>query len=143
MVGSNVVMKVVSACRLHKTTVTGLVQALCLASLTKSLPEMKGFASRTPYDLRNFLPANTKKYPWLNLKEAMCNYVSVLDHDFNPDLVTKVRSQVSSPSSDESLSEPAMDTLWTVAARVREEIRARMESGVHNDLIGIMRSCPD
>lgn len=144
-IGSNVVTKVVRTCHLHKTTVTGLIQALCLVSLTGSLPGMEGFASRTPYDLRAFLPANTKEYPWLDPKEAMCNYVSVLDHEFDPELVTTIRSQVPARCTlaGGNLSVNAMYTVWSVAARVRREIQARLESGTHNDLIGIMKYCPD
>jgi hypothetical protein len=77
-----VVTRIVSACRQLNTTLTGLVQALCLVSVSATLQDARGFASRTPYDLRQILPSKTEAYPWLDPKEAMCNYVSVVDHEF-------------------------------------------------------------
>jgi hypothetical protein len=87
---SDILMKLVSACRLHHTTLTGLFQALCLVSLSTALQGAAGFASRTPYDLRNILPANTEQYPWLRPKESMCNYGSVIDHEFDPELISTI-----------------------------------------------------
>ncbi|KAI1159421.1 hypothetical protein F5B18DRAFT_636834 [Nemania serpens] len=48
---------------------TGLFHALVLVSLTPKLRDMKGFASRTPYNLRSILPSKTAKYPWIELKD--------------------------------------------------------------------------
>jgi hypothetical protein len=36
-----------------------------------------------------------------------------------------------------------MDVVWSISARVRQEIKARLESGTRNDLIGIMKLCVD
>ncbi|KAF2249681.1 hypothetical protein BU26DRAFT_563579 [Trematosphaeria pertusa] len=143
-VDTHLVMKLVGACRLHHTTLTGLVQALCLVSLSTALQDVSGFASRTPYDLRHILPSNTKQYPWLQPKESMCNYVSVVDHEFDPKLVDTIRSHMPAMSSDSKLlSADVMDVVWSVSARVRREIQARLDSGTRNDMIGIMKLCPD
>ncbi|ETS83652.1 hypothetical protein PFICI_05528 [Pestalotiopsis fici W106-1] len=143
-VSHEVATNLVRACRLHHTTVTGLVQALALVSLARSLGDMKGFASRTPYDLRHILPPNPPRYPWLQPKETMCNYVSVVDHEFDAKLVASIRSK-RPPRTDENASLPSeiMDTVWSVAARVRQEIRARLDSGLFNDSIGIMKFVSD
>ncbi|KAL7952217.1 hypothetical protein V8C34DRAFT_319235 [Trichoderma compactum] len=130
---NDTVKKVVEACRLHNTTLTSLIQALIL----------NGFASRTPYDLRHFLPSKTPEYPWLQLKESMCNYVSVVVHDFNTNLVARILSKLSSQTTHRGLSADLMDTVWSVAARVRREIRNRLGSGLQNDLIGIMKFVSD
>ncbi|KAF2637147.1 hypothetical protein P280DRAFT_110377 [Massarina eburnea CBS 473.64] len=142
-VDSPAVMKLVDACRLHHTTLTGLVQALCLFSLSTALPRASGFASRTPYDMRNILPSHTTQYPWLQPKEVMCNYVSAIDHKFDPKLVDTIRRHTSSMSSDSELPADAKELLWSVSARVRREIQARLDSGTWNDLIGIMKLCPN
>lgn len=133
------------ACRRHKTTLTGLVQALALVSLTSALKDVKGFASRTPYDLRHILPSNPPRYPWLQPKETMCNYVSVVDHEFDAKLVASIRSRMPpGRSANASLSPEIMDKcVWPVAARVRQEIRARLDSGLLNDWIGIMKFVSD
>ncbi|CAN9238068.1 unnamed protein product [Alternaria alternata] len=142
-IDSHCVTKLVDACRQHHTTLTGLLQALCLVSLSTALHDASGFASRTPYDLRHILPSNTKQYPSIQPKELMCNYVSVVEHEFDSDLVDSIRSQIPVTSSESKLPLNAMDIVWSVSARVRKEIKARLESGTRNDLIGIMKLCPD
>jgi hypothetical protein len=82
-VDNKTVAKLVGARRSHRTTLTGLTQGLVLISLTSLLKEAKGFASRTPYDLRHFLPSRPPKYPWLQPRESMSNYVSFVEHKFN------------------------------------------------------------
>ncbi|PSN70883.1 hypothetical protein BS50DRAFT_659723 [Corynespora cassiicola Philippines] len=132
------VTNLVSACRLHNTTVTGLIHALVLVSLTSSLEPASGtgFASRTPYDLRHYLPASTLKYPWLIPKESMCNYVSALDHE-------KMANAVTDAGPSRSLPDDIVKTIWAVSARVRAQIAARLASGLRNDLIAVMGYCPD
>ncbi|KAF2682253.1 hypothetical protein K458DRAFT_479054 [Lentithecium fluviatile CBS 122367] len=129
-VDGHLVTKLVCACCLHHATLTGLVQALCLVSLSTALQGVSGFASRTPYDLRHILPSKTKQYPWLQPKESMCNYVSVVDHEFDPKLVDTIRSHMPAMSSDSKLPVDVVDV-------------ARLDSGTRNDLIGIMKLCPD
>lgn len=143
-VDDNTVTKLVAACRSHKTTLTCLVQALALVSLTSLLQDMKGFATRTPYDLRHFLPSNPPKYPWLQPKETICNYVSVVEHEFDAKLVAEIRSKMpDQPVDTTSLPADVMETVWSVAVRVRHEIQERLDSGERNDLIGIMKFVSD
>ncbi|KAF2824482.1 hypothetical protein CC86DRAFT_408559 [Ophiobolus disseminans] len=137
-IDKHTVVNLISACRLRHTTLTGLIQALCLVSLSTALHDATGFASRTPYDLRNILPANTARYPWLNPKESMCNYVSVVEHEFDSKLVNTIRSRML-----RNLTADVMNVIWSVSARVRREIQARLDARTRNDLIGIMRLCPD
>lgn len=142
-VDSDTVAKLVGACRSHHTTLTGLIQALVLVSLTSLLKDTKGFACRTPFDLRHILPSHTPKYPWLQPKESMCNYVSVVEHEFDPKLVAEVRSKTPGQPTGTSLPADVMEVTWSVAARVRREIEERLESGERNDLIGIMKFVSD
>ncbi|KAF1963217.1 hypothetical protein CC80DRAFT_499477 [Byssothecium circinans] len=137
------VMKLVGVCRLHHTTLTGLVHALCLVSLSTALQGASGFASRTPYDLRHILPSNTKPYPWLRPKESMCNYVSVVDHEFDSKLVDTIRSHMPAMSSNSKLLADVLGVIWSVSARVQHEIQTRLDSGTRNNLISIMKLCPD
>lgn len=133
----------VTACRSHHTTLTGLTQALVLVSLTSLLGDMKGFASRTPFDLRHILPSHTPKYPWLQPKESMCNYVSVVEHEFNTEIVAEIRSKMPDKPTDASLPADVVEIVWSVSARVRKEIEERLELGERNDLIGIMKFVSD
>ncbi|XXG98866.1 hypothetical protein Hte_005196 [Hypoxylon texense] len=143
VVDSDTVTKLVDVCRQNHTTLTGLFHALVLISLVSTVEEAKGFASRTPYDLRHFLPSNTPAYPWLRPKESMCNYVSVIDHEFDVELVANIRSKISPEATSPSLSTDIMDIVWPVSARVRREIKARLDSGINNDMIGIMKFVRD
>lgn len=136
---NDTVTKAVCACRPHQTTLTGLIEALILVSMTCALKDMEGFASRIPYDLRRILPSNTAQYPWLQPKESMCNYVSVVDHEYNDKLVATIRSKMTAESIDSSLSADIMDTVWSVAAQVRRQIKMRLDEGVRNDVIAIMK----
>ncbi|KAF2733109.1 hypothetical protein EJ04DRAFT_295495 [Polyplosphaeria fusca] len=140
---TQLVSKVVAACRLHNTTLTGLLQSLVLISLSSALPSARGFASRTPYDLRHILPSHTKKYPHLDPKSSMCNYVSVVDSVFPPALVTAIRSHMPPSTTPQHLPAQLMDTVWSTAAAVRNAIKTRLASGMHNDIIAIMKLCPD
>ncbi|CAI6101103.1 unnamed protein product [Clonostachys chloroleuca] len=144
-IDNDTVLKVVASCRRHQTTFTGLFHALVLLSLSSGLRDMKGFAARTPYDLRHYLPSHTREYPWLVPKESICNYVSVLDHKFHPDLVAKIRAEFSPDrvAAGEPLPADIMHTVWSVAARVRQEIKDRLDSGIVNDMIGIMKFAED
>jgi hypothetical protein len=139
----------VFACRVHDTTVTGLMHALVLVSLTSSLQPAsgKGFASRTPYDLRHFLPARTPEYPWLDPTESMCNWDSVLDHEFSPKLVGTIRDYMAHAGTDSNssgkLPNNVMDIIWTISAEIRAEIAARIAMATKNDLLAVMGWCPD
>ncbi|KAI1761897.1 alcohol acetyltransferase-domain-containing protein [Hypoxylon sp. FL1150] len=142
-VNKDTITKVVSVCHQQNTTLTGLLHGLTLVSLTRAVEEAKGFASRTPYDLRHFLPSNTPAYPRLQPKETLCNYVSVVDHEFDAELVALIRSTVPQGGVNTSLPAETMDIIWSVSARVRREIKARLGSGMNNDMIGIMKFVRD
>ncbi|KAK7953186.1 hypothetical protein PG988_013880 [Apiospora saccharicola] len=155
-IGHETVAKVIEACRQHQTTVTGLLNALCLLSLSSQLKEMKGFASRTPYDLRHFLPSRPNKYPWLEPKETMCNYVSALDQEWDASLVAQIRAklpQAKAQSGEEGappattasrpLAADLMDLVWSIAARIRREIGAKLALGGRNDMLGMLKLIPD
>ncbi|KAK8029649.1 alcohol acetyltransferase-domain-containing protein [Apiospora rasikravindrae] len=151
-IGHEIVTRVVEACRHHKTTVTGLLHGLALLSLSTQLKEAKGFASRTPYDLRRILPSGPRKYPWLEPKEAMCNYVSVVDHGFDAGLVAKIRAKLpdiaeaereTASTASRPLPADLMDLVWSVSARIRREIKATLDAGGRNDIIGLMKLAGD
>ncbi|KAF2969789.1 hypothetical protein GQX73_g3776 [Xylaria multiplex] len=137
------VNKLVDVCHQHDTTITGLFHALVLTSLTPKLGDMNGFASRTPYNLRPILPSKTAKYPWIEPKDSMCNYVSVMEHEFDTSVVSQIRSKIPTEATGVSLSPDLLDIIWSVAARIRREIKARLDSGVRNDVLPIMRLVHD
>ncbi|KAL7625557.1 Alcohol acetyltransferase [Parahypoxylon ruwenzoriense] len=67
----------------------------------------------------------------------------VVDHEFDAEIVAAIRSKVSAKATGASLSADFMDMVWSVSARVRQEIKARLDSGVKNDMISIMKFVHD
>ncbi|KAK8013538.1 hypothetical protein PG991_009131 [Apiospora marii] len=158
-IGHELVAKIVAACREHHTTVTALLHVLVLLSLTKGLKDAKGFASRTPYNLRPILPSRPEKYPWLEPKDTMCNDVSIVDHLFDAKLVASIRAKLAGTAKPKGgvlgaleveaemptrpLSADLLEIVWSTSARVRREIKARLDAGDKNDMIGIMKFAPE
>ena len=148
-ISATTVANLVQKCRVHDTTITGLMHGLVLVSLSSSLelPSNKGFAIRTPYDLRHFLPSRPPNYPWLDPKETICNYDSVLDREFEPSLVSAIRAKMAGTDTEEDrlhrLPQDVLQIVWDVAARIRADLVARLAEGTRNDLLAVMGYCPD
>ncbi|PVH99917.1 hypothetical protein DM02DRAFT_415449 [Periconia macrospinosa] len=137
--------KVLNACRQNETTLTALLNGLALVSMTKNLSKSKtsAFASVTAIDQRRFLPSNPPEYPWFDPQKTIGNYVSVMSHQFDRDLVAQIRSALTSTSWDGILPDRVLKLLWSVSARVRHEILARLNQGLKNDVVGLMKFVPD
>ncbi|KAI1127755.1 alcohol acetyltransferase-domain-containing protein [Nemania abortiva] len=144
---NNVILaKLLKACRVQHTTLTGLFHGLTLISLASRLDKQAavGFRSVTTVDLRRFIPRNPPKYPWLEPEETMGNYVTMLNHEFDPPLVSQVRSLLTSRDvADQSLPADIVGLVWSAATKVRGEIKQKLETGVKNDIVGTMKFVPD
>jgi hypothetical protein len=136
---------VLSACRDHKATLTALIDTLPLISLASQIEAelAPGFASCTAIDQRRFLPPHSKRYPWLDPKETIANYVTIMYHKFGVDLVSEVRSKISESTTEGDLSKDLLDLLWKTSARVRNEIAKRLDMGLRDDMVGLMKLVPD
>ncbi|KAI3321129.1 hypothetical protein HD806DRAFT_504690 [Xylariaceae sp. AK1471] len=134
---------ILTACRTHKTTVTGLLQALVLVSIASHIHprDATAFTGSTALDLRRHVPA----HPGLEPKRTIADYVSVMAHEFDADLVRKVREAAASTSSvDDDTPIPALvDLVWQCATRVRGEIQKRLDLGLKNEIVGLMKLVPD
>lgn len=127
---SAILQSLVKASRDHSTTLTGLLHALILISLSRRLPpsEASSFASSTPISLR----------PWISPKA-------------NPAFKTKLRALVTAhrshhPSSLVSaLRAPSAtdDLIWQTSYRVKQELNHRMAKIPVNDIAGLMPLVPD
>lgn len=143
------------ACRQHKTTLTGLLHVLTLASLASQLAEeaAPAFASGTTMDMRRYVSPSPAAYPWLEPVRTMGNFVTIMTHEFEHGLVSQIRSLLSRPASTSggaergtraaSLSEELLDLIWSAAVRVRGEIESRLEMGLKNDMVGVMKFVGD
>ncbi|KAI0544737.1 alcohol acetyltransferase-domain-containing protein [Xylaria curta] len=131
---------ILTACRAHKTTVTGLLHALVVASMAARIKPATAFTGSTALDLRKFLETSADLEP----KRTMADYVSQMAHVFSADLVREIReAAVPVVSGDVTLPPPLADIIWRSATRVRAEIQKRLDNGLKNDLVGLMRLVSD
>ncbi|KAI8306135.1 hypothetical protein K4K61_004781 [Colletotrichum sp. SAR11_59] len=137
--------QLVQTCRQHQVTLTGLLHALALVSLAPLLgqADSSAFTSMTAMDLRRFLPSHQAERPWFKPEEAMSNYVTILNHVFDEDLVAKVRSRGTSSSSAGFGFAGITDLVWSAAGRVRRNIAAKLDQGTTNDMIGFALAVDD
>lgn len=143
---------ILAASRAHRTTVTGLLHALLLVSMASHVPlaDAAAFVGSTALDLRRHVDAPC---PGLDPKRTMANYVSQMMHEFDADLVREVREAMSSGGEqheavgggdgDGALSPALVSLIWQCAARVRREIEKRLDQGLKDDLVGLMKLVPD
>lgn len=147
--------KILLACREHKTTLTGLLHILTLTSLASQLTEKDApsFASGTTVDMRRYIDPNTlgKACPYFEPHNTMGNFVTLTSHEFERGLISQFRSLISPPADAPDgpnpdaavLSAELTDLIWSTAARVRRELEDRVESGLKNDMVGVMRFIGD
>ncbi|KAJ3534555.1 hypothetical protein NM208_g7489 [Fusarium decemcellulare] len=138
-VNNTMLQGVLSACRAHKTTLTGLLHAIALISLTPLVPEaeVSEVTGSTPLNLRRFIPARSEAFPDLEPEKTMNCCVTSTYHKFDHDLMVHIRSRLSTVSADEKMTACA-DIMWEVAARVRDELRDKLNHGLKNDKVGMM-----
>ncbi|KAH7141077.1 alcohol acetyltransferase [Dactylonectria macrodidyma] len=138
-IDNDTTQKVLSACRSHKTTLTGLLHAATFMSLAHQLPgeKMGSIVAQTPLNLRRFIKPNPKAFSGLEPKQLIFNCVTMMDHIFKKSLVEKVREQSRSVGDDERLS-VLEDEMWSAAVFVRGEIQDKLDLGLKNDILGLM-----
>ena len=124
---------VLKVCRMHGTTLTGLVQALMLLSLARQLPSEEVFHSQTPISLRSYV-----SIPGFDPAKSSAVLVTVLAHVFPPEQVRCLRSLLSE-GKDSSLE----DKLWELAATVKADLKRRAEELPANDLTGLLSYAGD
>lgn len=131
---------ILKACRDHKTTLTALLHSLVLLSLASQLDESRAraFTSLTAIDQRRFLPSNPPKYPWLEPNTAMANYVTNTTHDFDGQFVAQIRSHIGK-SRDDRLSADQLELVWSGASKVREDVERRLNKGLKDDRLALMK----
>ncbi|KAI2617893.1 hypothetical protein GGR54DRAFT_607310 [Hypoxylon sp. NC1633] len=158
---------VLAACRSHGTTLTGLIEVLALVSLAARLPptQARGFTGSTALNLRPLLASGSKYLRAQNIDatQTMGNFVSIVDHIFDAELVAEIRAYVSrtrtrtqgsgeegqgeggeEKEKEKEASMAALEELvWPTAQRVRAELQTRLDKGTTNDEVGLMKFIPD
>lgn len=141
-ISNQVLGRVLAACRSHNTTLTGLMNALALVSLSRRLSEKdaQAFQGVTPITTRQLLRASSKNHdPPYDPDKTMGNLVTVFSHDFGPDVVAAIRK----PKADSIPIESLMDIIWTVSASVRREIKEGLDLDLKNNPLSMMSFISD
>jgi hypothetical protein len=81
----------------------------------------------------------------------MGNFVTLMSHEFERGLISQFLSLLScpktAPNSPEAeaavLSPELAELIWSTAARVRRDLEDRVETGLKNDMVGMMRFVGD
>ncbi|KAI0880344.1 uncharacterized protein GGS22DRAFT_193406 [Annulohypoxylon maeteangense] len=136
------VLKIRTACREHKTSIAGLLHGLMLASLASHLHEetAKAFKSITAINLRPLIPSS----PSFEADQAMANYTTHMSHTFDEELVREMRPTLDlSIEGYPPLPPDALDQVWLVSAQVQREIQRKLDRGMKNDNVRLMRWIPD
>ncbi|KAJ8123124.1 hypothetical protein ONZ43_g845 [Nemania bipapillata] len=145
-ISSQLVSELVTICRHHGTTLTGLFHGIALVSLAFLLEPStaSAFTSQTAMDLRRFLPSRHPLYPWYEPSIAISNYVTMLSHAFGEDLVAQIRALSPPEGAVEKLPTGALlDLVWTSACKVRRDIKDKLQMGTRNDMVGFAQGVED
>lgn len=136
---------VLNACREHKVTLTALLHGLTLLSVASQLDEKaaRAFASLTAIDQRRFLPVHPPSYPWLDPRTTMANYVSNTTHEFDGNFVGRIRSGLHGKLHENLLTDDLLALVWSAASQVRHDIETRLQKGLKDDRLALMKFVTD
>lgn len=132
-VDSATLQKILAACRNHGTTLTGLLHAITLVSLASQLSEDEapGFMGQTAVDMRPLIRSVSSKSRESDPRRTIANIFTVMDHEFSPAVVKKMRNQ-NTQKEYESL-------IWSTATKVREEIQQSLDLCTKDKWVGLMK----
>lgn len=122
-------------CRIHKTTLTGLVHALTLLSLARQLPSERVLTSQTPMSLRPYVSA-----PATDLAKSMSVLVGTCIHQFPADQVRALQSFLAAKDENPAALE---GMLWEIAADVKTELMDKAASLPADDVMGLLSLAGD
>ncbi|KAF4955653.1 hypothetical protein FSARC_11801 [Fusarium sarcochroum] len=136
--------KVLAACRSHKTTLTGLLHGITLVCLVGQLSESKiaSIMAETPLNLRRFIKPESKASPTIDPARLIGNYVTRMEHHFGKGLVSKIWRLTQSVGVEERFTALEQD-MWAAAVLLRQDIQAKLDLGLKNDVVGLMAVVTD
>jgi hypothetical protein len=113
---------ILAACREQKSTLTGLLHGLIIASLTSRVPSAGGFIATTPYSLRSLTGLSTT--------DEMGVQVAALSSSFSSGTISAVRA---APDPHHLTEE-----IWKVATTFRTEMTNEISRMPNDSLIGLI-----
>ncbi|KAK8124242.1 alcohol acetyltransferase-domain-containing protein [Apiospora kogelbergensis] len=137
---------VLALCRQNKTTITGLLHGLALIAFSSRLDSATApaFQGCTIIDHRRNLPPAPPDVPWAQSDRAVANYVTQMPHRYDTELVARIRSKLPAEKGEGvAMSADLQRELWDVSVRSRQEITARLEARLRNDIVGVFKYVTD
>ncbi|KAH7116293.1 alcohol acetyltransferase-domain-containing protein [Dactylonectria macrodidyma] len=139
-IDNSTLQNVLSTCRAHSTTLTGLLHGIALLSLAPQLPVewSATLTGETALDIRRFITPGPSGCAWSDPTQLLGNFLSKMEHEFKNSLLKKIAELRKTDSSD-ALEE----VLWSVSATVRQQIEGKLNMGLNNDVVGLTWLIPD
>ncbi|RYO74620.1 hypothetical protein DL764_010773 [Monosporascus ibericus] len=119
----------VTACRLNGTTLTPLVHALALASMSSRIRTAPTFRLSTPVSLRPFTS------PVFDRENMMHCLVTARSYTFEPQLVSRLREAI--PHNTSLAHEFAEPLLWRAAVSLGTDLKNKVASLPRDDQMGL------
>ncbi|CCT65257.1 uncharacterized protein FFB20_11387 [Fusarium fujikuroi] len=139
--------KLLGQCRENDTTLTGLIHGIVLACLSVDINEgnTDAFQVATAIDHRKFLRKELRpsKYASIDLDNSIQNCTASLSHLFDHEIVSDMRAQArinNWPAQPIGDLEP---TIWKAAQQIRRDIEKRLDAGVNDNVVGLMKVVSD
>ncbi|AEO54222.1 hypothetical protein MYCTH_2115071 [Thermothelomyces thermophilus ATCC 42464] len=124
-VPSTAVTQILASCRANQATLTPLLHALVLASLSRQISAEKAaaFRSTTPIDLRPFIGDGSENGGSRTLFGV---YVTAQTHTFDASTITALRQGLST------------DQIWKVAANLRRSMKQHLDNVPKDDIMSML-----
>ncbi|KAF9783628.1 hypothetical protein IL306_008755 [Fusarium sp. DS 682] len=139
--------KLLSQCRENETTLTGLLHGIVLVCLSVDLNEHKAdaFTVATAMDERRFMSKELRpsKYASLDPENSVQNCFTAVHHTFDREIVSDIRAQArinNWPAQPIGDLEPL---IWKAAHHIQGDIEKRLDIGVNDNIIGLMKLVSD
>ena len=113
---------ILATCRAQKATITGLIHAVVLTSLTSHVPDSTSFSSVTPYSLRGLTG--------LSVMNEMGVQVGGLPSKYTPETISAIR--------DAGDAAQLTDLLWHLARTFRADMDKEISQLPNDNLIGML-----
>ncbi|KAF9765470.1 hypothetical protein IL306_002258 [Fusarium sp. DS 682] len=98
--------------RVHGTSMTGLLHALVLASLSRRIPTAQAFISSTPISMRPYMSPNVDTA----VKDALFGCVTNMSHEHQQSAVATFQA---------AKGDEINDLIWSYARKVKDEIKKK------------------
>lgn len=140
--------KIIHACRSHNTTITGFLHGIILASLLWECRETvhsQSYSASSAVNLRRFMPSRPKTMPNVEMdpSKTIVNMLTAIDHEFDELAVQNLLRLMETSDQDAVDCRHYEDIVWSVAESTRLTIKEKLDNGLKNDIMSLMKLVPD